>query len=151
MAFAVLDDVSAKEVQAHWPGLISRFRHAFFQGGRRIEATAEARWNFLSKGFSALYPIMLQGVWDQIPSGLSDDLKTRVHDPFGSVQPGSPFEEWIAPLGSKEVSRDQLLGTIGGGNHFVELQEVAAVHDGGAAWSWGVEMARSESWCTQDR
>ena len=34
--------------------------------------------------------------------------------------------------------RDSYLATIGGGNHFVEIQVVEEILDGGAAWQWGV-------------
>jgi tRNA-splicing ligase RtcB len=36
------------------------------------------------------------------------------------------------------VVRDAGLGTIGGGNHFVEVQRVEAVEDRARAWEWGV-------------
>ena len=38
----------------------------------------------------------------------------------------------------REVLRDSYLATIGGGNHFVELQVVEEILDRRAAWHWGV-------------
>ena len=42
----------------------------------------------------------------------------------------------------REVLRDPSLGTVGGGNHFVELQVVTEVHDGPTAWAWGVRVGQ---------
>lgn len=38
----------------------------------------------------------------------------------------------------RDVFRDSYLATVGGGNHFVEVQVVEEVLDGAAAWAWGV-------------
>lgn len=38
----------------------------------------------------------------------------------------------------RDVLRDSYLATIGGGNHFVELQVVEEILEGGLAWQWGV-------------
>ena len=39
---------------------------------------------------------------------------------------------------TRDVVRDPSLGTVGGGNHFVEVQVVDAVEDRRTAWAWGV-------------
>lgn len=138
MSFAVFEGITSDEVCEAWPVLAARLRHAFFQGGRRIEAEARARHALLSEGGGALEPAMLRGVWQDVPEDICACLAAHWHDPFGKVTPGTPFEEWIAPSGRDGLSRDQHLGTIGGGNHFVELQHVTGIADGGAAWAWGL-------------
>ncbi|MEO9514937.1 MAG: RtcB family protein [Paracoccaceae bacterium] len=138
MAFAVLDGIVAQELLAIWPKLPSLLRHSFFQGGRRIEASPDSRRALLSQGIAALDAKMLSDVWGDAPANIGQQLESAVHDPFGPIAPGSPFDEWIAPGGRDGISRDQLLGTIGGGNHFVEVQEITKINDGGAAWAWGL-------------
>lgn len=138
MSFAVLEGVASDEVISVWPKLAPRLRHAFFQGGRTILAEAETRQSLLSEGFAALESGMLSGVWEDVRKDIGASLAANIHDPFGQLTPGSPFEEWIAPSGQDGFTRDQLLGTIGGGNHFVELQHVTDIVDGGAAWRWGL-------------
>lgn len=136
MALAVLEGVQADEITGHWAALAADLRHAFFQGGRAISAQAASRHAVLSTGLSALDPQMLEGVWEEVPNDIGDRLARAVHDPFGPVQPGTPFREWIAPGGREGPQRDQFLGTIGGGNHFVELQQIGEVVDGQTAWDW---------------
>jgi tRNA-splicing ligase RtcB len=68
--------------------------------------------------------------WDQI----WDDLD-RVYDHGGR----SGDAAWLpSDLLEAPWRRDPVLGTIGGGNHFVELLEVADVLDTRTAYRWGV-------------
>lgn len=136
MSFAVLDNVSKDEIVAAWDELAPQLRHAFFQGGRSIMADAQTRHGLLAHGISALNPEVLEGVWDGVAQQDVNDIAAVVHDPFDDLRPSSPFDEWIAPTGRSGSSRDQLLGTIGGGNHFVEIQHITQIADGGAAWRW---------------
>jgi tRNA-splicing ligase RtcB len=135
MSFAVLDNVSKDEIVAAWDELGPQLRHAFFQGGRSIIADAQTRHDLVAHGLSTLNPKVLEGVIQQDVN----EIAAVVHDPFDDLRPGSPFDEWIAPSGRRGKSRDQLLGTIGGGNHFVEIQHVSQVADGGAAWQWQLQ------------
>jgi len=57
----------------------------------------------------------------------------RVFD-AGAFQGNS---RWIE-LSDREVQRDGSLGTVGGGNHFVEIQMVEKIEDSRLAWEWGV-------------
>jgi len=45
--------------------------------------------------------------------------------------------KWV-DLDDREVQRDGALGTVGGGNHFVEIQVVEKIEDARRAWEWGV-------------
>ena len=42
----------------------------------------------------------------------------------------------------RDLVRDSLIGTIGGGNHFVELQVVDEILDGAAAYEWGIRRGQ---------
>ena len=48
------------------------------------------------------------------------------------------FEDYIKSSGQKN-GRDAQIGSIGGGNHFVELQSIEEVHHGSTAYLWGVK------------
>ncbi len=50
------------------------------------------------------------------------------------------FRDWITSAGG--ASYDSIIGSIGGGNHFAELQYVAAVHDRQAAYAWGFGLGQ---------
>lgn len=69
--------------------------------------------------------------------GELDDERRRIYG--GGASLGSA--RW-APAGllpeTREVVRDPSLGTVGGGNHFVEVQVVDEVQDRRTAWAWGV-------------
>jgi tRNA-splicing ligase RtcB len=45
-------------------------------------------------------------------------------------------------LGSDELSRDSQIGSIGGGNHFVELQVVDKIHHNQTAAGWGLRKGQ---------
>jgi tRNA-splicing ligase RtcB len=53
--------------------------------------------------------------------------------------------KWAPPAllpESRDVIRDASLGTVGGGNHFVELQVVRSIEDTATAWRWGVRVGQ---------
>lgn len=66
--------------------------------------------------------------------GLPDDLR---HAESGGRLPGADAAQVSAR--ARERGRDQL-GTLGAGNHFVEVQVVDAVHDAAAAAAMGLEV-----------
>jgi tRNA-splicing ligase RtcB (3'-phosphate/5'-hydroxy nucleic acid ligase) len=45
-------------------------------------------------------------------------------------------------LGGEALSRDNQIGSIGGGNHFVEIQRVERILDGSAAHAWGLKTGQ---------
>lgn len=42
-------------------------------------------------------------------------------------------------LGSREMSRDDQIGSVGGGNHFVEIQRIKRITNGSIANAWGLK------------
>ncbi len=48
-------------------------------------------------------------------------------------------------------TRDGQIGSIGGGNHFVEIQRVDEIFDGATAREWGLRRGSLRSWRTPDR
>jgi tRNA-splicing ligase RtcB len=57
---------------------------------------------------------------------------------FGSLDGSSRYAPpELAP--DKGLVRDEELGTIGGGNHFVKVQQITEVVDRATAYQWGVK------------
>jgi tRNA-splicing ligase RtcB len=50
--------------------------------------------------------------------------------------------KWAPLPDERDVFRDASLGTVGGGNHFVELQVVRSIEDPATAWQWGVRVGQ---------
>jgi len=78
------------------------------------------------------------GIWRYYdPREQARDL-ARVH--FGGGLPARgtfAFDAWIRASGARD-GRDIQIGSVGGGNHFVELQTVDEICDGPTAHDWGV-------------
>ncbi|MFI0352154.1 RtcB family protein [Actinomadura sp. 9N407] len=149
-------EVTSLEVDAvrpHLDALERRLRHLFFEGGRRIALTPVQREALLRDGLPGLLLTGDSGGWPGILPGDADDSVDRMHAPGFPVRTAEAFADWVgsAGTGSGQASNDSVIGGIGGGNHFVELQYVERVHDAAAAHAWGlapgtvVTMAHSGS------
>jgi tRNA-splicing ligase RtcB len=110
--------------------LEARLRRIFFEGGRGIALRPAEREALLVEGLAGL--------------GAGADELARVHG--GGCWPGgsaAAFADWVASAGRDgEATYDSVIGSIGGGNHFAEVQEVVAVADPAAAWAWGLRPGR---------
>lgn len=118
-------------------------RQVFFQGGRDIPMTRAHREAMFLNGISGLLDSVShdhnEGLWSIFHElDLANDLSRierrgslRAHGVFG-------LSDFMGP--ADRVSRDNQIGSIGGGNHFVELQEVIRVLDGPTAHAWGLEV-----------
>ena len=136
MALATFN-IGAEEIAALDSRLDNALRHAFFAGGRHIELDAENRLGIMRNG--------LQGLQTALPFGLLGDHRTnalawasRAHN-HGKIGDGDGIDvlaEWIRPGRRAGQTRDSFLGTIGGGNHFVELQAVETIFDRELCWRW---------------
>ncbi|GGL10148.1 RNA-splicing ligase RtcB [Deinococcus radiotolerans] len=131
-----LTGLRADDLRPHLDVLERELRAVFFQGQRALSLTGRQREALLRGGvpdlLAAPRPAGQRGLWDL--------LGAQAHQP----DPHAPFvrgplhgvRDW---LGDRDrASFDTQLGSVGGGNHFVEVQEVAAVLDRHAAYAWGV-------------
>jgi tRNA-splicing ligase RtcB len=125
--------LTADDVRPRLDALERRLRHLFFEGGRRIALTAAQREGLLRDGLPGLLeagPVSVGGVRsDESPDG-------RIHRSAYPTTTAEPFRDWIDSAGG--TSYDSIIGSVGGGNHFAELQYVARVHDRQAAYAWGL-------------
>jgi tRNA-splicing ligase RtcB (3'-phosphate/5'-hydroxy nucleic acid ligase) len=125
-------------------GFEKRLRHLFFGGGRRIPMTGLQRQALLQDG--------LLGLQGAVPKSFSEGLWAYWHDQDmardlahteqnGSLHTKQIIEglgDWIGEL--HQISRDAQIGSLGGGNHFAEVQRVARILDPVTAHAWGLQI-----------
>lgn len=124
--------------------LEKRLRHLFFEGGRRIPMTGSQRQALLQNGLTGLLEAVpktqIEGLWhywhDQ---NLSADFeRTEQHGSIRAQTIISGLKDWIGDLHG--ISRDAQIGSLGGGNHFAEVQRVAKILDPVTAHAWGLKQ-----------
>lgn len=107
--------------------LKDRIRHAFFGGGREIIVPNKA--DVLAYGLEAT-------VRGRSASRIPRLQRSHAGGALGSGDVASILGAYAA----SQSERDNLLGTIGGGNHFVEIQRVAEVIDRKVAYDAGLKV-----------
>lgn len=135
----IATDLSEEDFKKAGSALDNRLRHLFFAGGRNIAMNEVSREGIMRHGLMGLdIKNMPSGLWD----GISDDVLD--HDILRTHNGGSwntdnnwMFDDFIK--GSGGISRDSALGSIGGGNHFVEFQAVNNIFDRKTAYEWGIK------------
>jgi tRNA-splicing ligase RtcB len=135
-------DISETQVQSRLPEIEKALRYHFFEGGRQIPLTAGQRVALLREGLPGLLDTAAQanekGLWAGMDLAAEQQNLSRM-----SGQGGYPtdsligLEDYIA--GSGGLSYDALIGTLGGGNHFAEIQVVRKLLDGAVAHAWGIK------------
>lgn len=112
-------------------------RHRFFEGGRDVPLTESDRAAMLRDGAIGL-PRMTGGLWDRIDFNQVQTDLDRTHQlghwPTRNLW---RFEDYVRGSGGK--SYDSNIGSIGGGNHFVEVQYVEECLDKPTCWQWGIK------------
>lgn len=134
-----LTSLKTSKVQSQLAVLEDRFRHLYFQGGRNIAMNRIQR--------EALFKNGLTGLCETVPRTQQEGLWAGFHRFIGHDLPkverkGSLLASQTRGLddflGGTELSRDGQIGSIGGGNHFVEIQFVDKILDRATAHAWGI-------------
>lgn len=121
-----LDVTSLSDVDVT-PSLKDKIRHAFFGGGR--EVLVDSRSDVLAYGLQA----KVSGrSTNRIPSIQKSHANGALG--YGSVA------DILSDYANIDSKIDNFLGTIGGGNHFVELQRVTKIVDKHAAYAAGIKV-----------
>jgi tRNA-splicing ligase RtcB len=138
--------LTVEEVRPHLDRLERHLRHLFFEGGRQIGLTPAHREGLLRDGLPGLLdagvPTGSDGAWAQVsPADLDTAGLHAARHPAASAE---GFRDWITSggAGAGDTSYDSIIGSVGGGNHFAELQYVSRIHDGAAAYGWGLAPGR---------
>ncbi|MCI4665982.1 MAG: RtcB family protein [Neomegalonema sp.] len=120
-------------------------RRIFFEGARDIPLSRDQREGMLRGGMSGLFAARHSGtgVWAHAQPLMTADALKRTHR--GGAWEASEavdlerlgLEGFLKGSGAAFTYDDQI-GSIGGGNHFVEIQRVDEIADGATARDWGV-------------
>ena len=134
--------LSRKDVEQNLDSLETKLRYLFFEGGRNIPMTRLQREALFRHGLMGLLEAVPQsqdeGLWSLFHRlDIEVDLD-RVHS-LGSLEASRVLglDDFLGP--EVGLSRDAQIGSIGGGNHFVELQVVDKILDGTVAHAWGLK------------
>jgi tRNA-splicing ligase RtcB len=135
-----LTSLDAEHVRPRLDDLETVARRLYFEAGRNIPMTRVQRRALFTEGLLGLLTAVPrsqdEGLWKLFhEADLERDLERVEH--LGSLPAGRVFglDDFLGPEGP---SRDSQIGSIGGGNHFVEIQKVERILDGGTAHAWGV-------------
>lgn len=138
----LVTDIPAEKLEPHWVVLQQKLRGLFFQGQRDIPMSPRQREAVLRDGL----PGLLSNINDNINNGIykhfdiksqTDDLnKIYNHGGFNTKQMFG-FEKFITSSGQID-GRDPQIGSVGGGNHFVEIQRIDDILCGESARQLGV-------------
>ena len=136
-------DLSAEKVSGRLDELESAARALYFEAGRNIPMTRVQREAMLRYGLMGLHDAVprdqTEGLWSLFHEANLEREMTRVEQ-CGSLPAGRVFglSDFMGP--SDRISRDSQIGSIGGGNHFVEVQRVERILDGTTAHAWGLKV-----------
>jgi tRNA-splicing ligase RtcB len=133
----------ADEVVEKLDELETACRRIYFEGGRNIPMSRSQREAMFMNGLLGLLDAtpktLNEGQWSLFhEADLEHDL-ARVEQ-CGSLPAKQVFglNDFMGP--TDRLSRDSQIGSIGGGNHFVEIQRVERILDGPTAHAWGLKL-----------
>ncbi len=133
-------DLSEERIRERLPQLAEKVRHVFFEGGRQIPMTGRQREALFRCGLLGLLETggdsKKRGLWRYFEPDIQEKWLGRTVF-RGSLRADDTegLEDFIGSF--DRLTYDDQIGTIGGGNHFLEVQRVAEIYDGqtGAAWN----------------
>jgi len=136
-----LTGLDAKQVIGHVDELETECRRMFFEAGRRIPMRRSHRESMLLGGVEGLYETIGsdfdEGLWAHFHRMGREETLSRI-ERRGSIKASRVFglDNYV---GADRETRDSQIGSIGGGNHFVEIQQVEKILDGQVAHAWGLK------------
>lgn len=137
-----LTDLTRAQVESNLDRLETKLRHLFFEGGRDIPMTRTQRESLFRSGLIGLMETVpksqCDGLWGFFHELNLEAQLEKIHS-LGSLHAGQVLglDDFLGP--ESGLSRDAQIGSIGGGNHFVEIQVVDKILDGAAAHAWGIK------------
>lgn len=136
-----ITDLTEDEILRNQKEVIARLRYVFFEGGRQIPMTGIQREAMFRNGLTGLLETHKEaegsGIWSYYMREREEENLRRTAF-LGSLA-ACGVEGLLDFIGeSRTATYDEQIGTIGGGNHFVEIQRVAEIYDGQTANSWGL-------------
>lgn len=136
-----LTDLDASKVASVTDELETNCRSMFFEAGRRIPMKHQHRESMLLSGIQGLFdsvdPSFDEGLWSYFHRTDCEKTLSRI-DRQGSLRANQVMGLSDLLGEAENTSRDSQIGSIGGGNHFVEFQRIESVLDGQVAHAWGL-------------
>lgn len=137
----IATDLPADVIRSAGRKLDTRLRAIFFGGMRNVAMDERLREVIMRHGLAGLSPDILRdhadGLWNDVSwNSLEHDMKHTHNQGSWETSDLWMFDDFVR--GSGGMSRDSALGSIGGGNHFVELQEVDHIADRHNGYDWGL-------------
>lgn len=137
-------DMPEEELKSHLDKFGHRLRGIFFAGERNIPMSPDQREALLRRGLQGLNEQSSTnagtGLWKYYDCNREETNLDFTH--LGGCLPVSgdlfSFDEFVQGSGAKD-GRDAQIGSVGGGNHFVEVQAVDEILDGTTAHHWGIK------------
>ena len=112
-------------------------RHIFFEGGRNIPLSQLQRHELILNGTANLQKETDDGIWKFFDEKQHQvDINFTRHRGGFSVSSADGLEDYLS---RKDITRDSQIGSIGGGNHFVELQYVDRIINPSTAYAYGIK------------
>lgn len=135
-------DVSEEQIQEKLPQLTKIIRHIFFEGGRQIPMTGRQRQALFLYGLEGLletnHDSKKNGLWRYYQPDIQEKwLNRTVFRGSLKADDTEGLEDFIGSY--EQLTYDDQIGTIGGGNHFLEVQRVAEIYDGQTANAWHIK------------
>lgn len=124
------------------PELEKKIRYIFFEGGRNIPMSGIQREAMFREGLTGILNTYKKaeekGIWHLYKREEQEQALNRV------AFQGSLLAEQTEGLSdfigeANTLSYDDQIGSIGGGNHFVEVQKVMDIYDGQTALAWNLK------------
>lgn len=129
--------LTLEQVEPCREALLGRLRHVLLEDGRDVPLRSQAYAALFSCGpLAFIEALHRDGLWSRV------DRARLVQELAGCVAlaefDGGLQHAPQALVGTREVIRDPSIGTIGSGNHFVELQVVDEIYDRRQAYAAGL-------------
>ncbi len=121
-------DVPCEKLEGHWDAIQKKLRSLFFEGKRDIPMSPRQREAVLRYGLPGLVDTIQDnagtGIYKYYDARTQRDDLNRAHNQGGfKTNRLFGFDKLIRSSGAID-GRDPQIGSVGGGNHFVELQRV---------------------------
>lgn len=132
----------AEQAEGRREQIIQALTQVFLQNGRNIPVHSHTFETLFTQGPAAFLDEQRfdKGLWASVePKQLEQELVSCIGlEQFKSAQTKHLPDAYLAK--NNTLYRDPSLGTVGSGNHFVELQQVVEIIDSKAAYQAGIKQ-----------
>jgi tRNA-splicing ligase RtcB len=139
-------DLAAEDMSERLDAFESAARRLYFEGARQIPMESRDRESLLQGGLKDLFA---NAPWDRMDGQWQTLAQQGWHQSLDHVErsgslpsrsTSAAFTSWMQSSPRKGTSHDDQIGSIGGGNHFVEIQRVERILDRRTAFAWGLKQ-----------